>query len=906
MSKNNFNIIILTESWLNSSIEDILLTRNKNFKVLRSDRPKQGGGILALVSTNITSTLISSKFIKGINILVFDICDIINDSSTRIITIYLPPKLSINKNILDFLCTLIGEFCSIDYPTILLGDFNMPDIVWSLNSFTAKLESSKTFAEFVSSLELSQHIFVPTRGNNTLDLVFTSNNDLISSVRTGPPLGNSDHNSILFTYKFMFSKSPPRTQFLNFFKANYTAINSYLVNVNWDTIFSNSTNIDELYNKFLTFIHSIINRFVPITTVKSKQASLPPHIQKLIEYRKKLWLNSHHPSVLVKFEKATSDLNHEIARYHKNLEKKFLSSSPNAIHKYVCKNLKPNYSSLPPLNLGNKIITNTVQKADAFADYFSSIFSNARPAEPLPSIENDLRFEYNLYFLPNFRVFESLNALPPHNNTSPDGIPNIFLKKCAVSLAHPIGCILRRSFFAGQVPNIWRKSYIIPILKKGDSSLIHNYRPISITCSLAKVAESFVNKELSSFLNSINYIPQSQHGFQHSKSVTTSLLETVDDWTLALDQKKFIDCIFFDIKKAFDTINLNRLFAKLDNVGITGEMFSWLKSFLSNRVFSTKIGSTFSTNNFTSNCGLPQGTVLAPSLFNLFIADLAHNWKNTDVNLKFFADDLKAYIIYNSSEMHKIVSLQSFINFFISWCNINGLEIADQKCYVLHLGAKNPKSSYTINCHQITPVTDHIRDLGLIVTPNLKWITHIKIKSKLAYYKWYSLFKVFKSSNHKLLVKLYKTYVRPILDFASIVYNSDFKRDSDTLELVQKRITRQIVFRCFKSYLPYHTRLALLDIVSLKDRRRHLDLSFFHKIMLNLVKICDKNLPIRTNNPTTRGHKTRLLFPCSRLNIRRHSFFVRVTKIYARLPNHIVETDSSSAFHRAIQSRSTQ
>ena len=326
-------------------------------------------------------------------------------------------------------------------------------------------------------------------------------------------------------------------------------------------------------------------------------------------------------------------------------------------------------------------------------------------------------------FLTDALVFQELEHFKPKNNTTPDIAPSIVLKKCALSLARPIAILLRFSFYSGSVPNHWKKSLVLPLYKSGSNqskSELENYRPISLTSDLAKLADKLVFTEISSYFRVIGAIPPSQHGFQSGKSVTSLLLECHDDWTLAIDNKMNIDFIMFDIRKAFDTVNIQLLVHKLESLGITGSCLSWISDFLSNRSFKVKIGNSFS-QNAEINSGVPQGGVLSPLLFNIFIADLVKLWNNANVKIKQFADDLGAYVIYDHNDINlKQSALNDFIVHLVSWGNCNGMEISIRKCRVLYMGSNNPRKQYSISNEIIESVSNTARYLGLTLTPDLK------------------------------------------------------------------------------------------------------------------------------------------------------------------------------------------
>src|SRR5207248_1530664 len=170
------------------------------------------------------------------------------------------------------------------------------------------------------------------------------------------------------------------------------------------------------------------------------------------------------------------------------------------------------------------------------------------------------------------------------------------------------------------------------------------------------------------------------------------------------------------------------------------------KSYLFGREFQIKIGSYLSNNKASCcNKGVPQGSVLSPLLFNLYIADVIDIF-GTNISVKQYADDLKVYITYSNSTSHLITELQSSLARFSDWCKVNGLRISIDKIRRMHLGSSNPKHKYTIENQTIPEVTDEIRDLGLHFTPDLKWNIHINKKCRAAFFRWYNLFKFFKTN----------------------------------------------------------------------------------------------------------------------------------------------------------------
>jgi hypothetical protein len=882
----SFNVILFVETWLSNNVKNNQICDNTKFQIFRYDRPiSKGGGLLALVSNSLKPNLVISTEINGAEVLILDISW--QNSNYRLILVYIPPKVAKTLNLVQKFLTWLEPFIA-NNQTIILGDFNL-----AYSKLNTQIEVMDelifNYHQFTTCLNLTQIVTSPTRLNETLDWVLSAKDMYITELSVNAPLGNSDHKSISFNIGNSSTTNEDRCYNLDYKNANYDHINQFLTDVQWNTVISIHNNIDQNYVNFLNVIQSCISAFVPKFNQNSNTHKLPLYLQKMINYREKLRNFTHFPKVLKKFAKTENKIKRYIGKLEKSRQNKIFDSSKNKIFSFIRAHSKTK-NVYPAIRSDNEIAYNDAQKAAIFANHFSSVYipnPNQKTFE-----EVDGFFDHSLIFLTDFEIFDTLNKLQPKFNASPDNLHSYFIKKCAKSLTRPISKLLKISFFTNNVPLLWKEAIVFPLFKSGDKSLTTNYRPIALTSVLAKIAEKFVLKELNLFFQRFDIIPSTQHGFEKNKSVLTNLLETIDDWTKAIDSKKNVDVVFFDFKKAFDSVNIEILLQKLNKKGVTGNCLAWLRDFLTNRKIKVKIGTELSDYQVIRG-GVPQGCVLSPQLFNFFISDSTQNFTDPLVTYKFFADDLHAYVEFDESQpMSAKHSLQNFIDHINSWAGENDQKLSSNKMQVLHLGKNNPKMQYNVGDEVINTVQDSVRCLGLHITPNLKWTYHIRMKCTNALKRWFGLTNIVKSNSQNPLITVYKAYVRPILEFPSVIYNSSQAKTVKTLEAVQRKITRHILFKINgKNYsMPtYEQRLKLLKLETLEARRQKLDLIMFHKIKNGLVQINPKNFKKEhSHNIPTRFQQKRTPILGSRLQIRYHSFFVRMPKYYAKLPTKTV------------------
>ncbi|KAK3084823.1 hypothetical protein FSP39_019637 [Pinctada imbricata] len=375
-----------------------------------------------------------------------------------------------------------------------------------------------------------------------------------------------------------------------------------------------------------------------------------------------------------------------------------------------------------------------------------------------------------------------MNKLEDHKSQGPDNMHPHYFKTLAEQLKKPLHILFNTSFREGKLPNVWKTANVTPLHKKGPKHNSSNYRPISLTSIICKLMEKIVRDALMSYMEENQLFTVHQHGFRKKHSCVTQLIEVLEDWSKEIDNSNSIDNIYLDFQKAFDKVPHKRLLEKLKGYGIGGNLLSWIESFLTERKHRVVLnGSESNWSNVTS--GIPQGSVLGPTLFLIYINDLPDVVHNI---VKLFVDDTKLYLVVNNHEQQE--RLQEDINSLASWSNKWLLKFNVSKCKHLHLGKPN-QTTYTMNDEEITKC-DSEKDLGITVDDKLKFQVHINTQIKKANIKLGLIKRTFTYLDKDIFLKLYKSLVRPHLEYGSNVWSVIYKKEAIALENVQRRATR--------------------------------------------------------------------------------------------------------------------
>jgi len=403
--------------------------------------------------------------------------------------------------------------------------------------------------------------------------------------------------------------------------------------------------------------------------------------------------------------------------------------------------------------------------------------------------------------------------------------------------------------------------------------------------------ESLIKDHVMNYLTTHNLISPYQFGFMAGRSCTTQLLHVLDYITKHLDSGHSVDVIYLDFQKAFDSVPHQRLIYKLSSIGIQGNILKWIKSFLSNRTQQVVLnGKKSSSVPVTS--GVPQGSVLGPLLFSIFINDLPSIVSSP---ILMFADDTKIFRVIRNKEDHS--ALQNDLNLLYEWSLQWQLNFNVVKCKHLHFGADHFFGSFYLNSTVIDSVISH-KDLGIIFDNHLKFHDHTTEVTAKANRLLGLIRKSFEYLEPDMLVTLFVTIVRPTLEYSNPVWGPQFILDQRKLEKVQRRATRLLPSLADK---PYPERLSLLQLPSLQYRRLRGDLILLYKILKGYFSSDFNNFFTYSNN-ITRGHQFKLFKSFSRLKCRSDYFFNRILNHWNSLPDYIVNSSSVNSFKSLLDS----
>ena len=405
---------------------------------------------------------------------------------------------------------------------------------------------------------------------------------------------------------------------------------------------------------------------------------------------------------------------------------------------------------------------------------------------PLPTLKLDL--------IEPDECKSRLLKLNPHKSTGHDGIPSAMLKTAHTVIASPLCSIINSSITSRVFPSSWKKAIVKPLHKGGPRDNLSNYRRISLLPITSKILEGVVRDQVFSHLQTHNLLSPWQSGFQPGHSTTTTLLHITNEWYSALDKGLIVGAVFLDLSKAFDTVNHSLLLSRLSVFGVDPAAYQWFSSYLSSRSQCVNIDS-INSEYLPVVSGVPQGSVLGPLLFSIFVNNMPECIQG--VNTVLFADDTTIFLAGHSAADIS-ASLTHALKLAHSWLLDSGLRlnVAKTKCMLIHSNRRKSLSSLSIHLDD-TPI-EQVRCykfLGVKVNDTLSWEDHIQYISTKVSRGITLLRHLARFLPRRALCYYYNAYILPQFSYADSVWNTCTRAQSIKLERLQNFAARVILSR---------------------------------------------------------------------------------------------------------------
>ena len=936
-------VVVVLESHLTSFINDAEIYI-KEYNVFRADRnERKGGGTAIYVHQSI--------IIDNVQTYSDTVCEAVmlysKHRNVALVGVYRPPSGQETKDIHTSFKNLLARIDKFllelkNVQILMMGDFNLPSINWKTETVAGGKQDKKcaeTFLSFMDKHLLIQHVQETTRKDkNTLDLIISNVPENIHSVnveKVTPKL--TDHDLVKCCMTEIFSKDEtPENQYspshpfdqMNFNKSNWEEIRENLVHVDWSTM--DSLNVDEMCNEFEKTLITICEKSTPKHKTGNKSKNdIPSDRRRLI----KLKSNLNHKINYSKYIRPDKKKEEKLTTKKKEVEVKIKQSieeeayrkevkmlaqirtNPKVLYSYSKRKNKTKSKIGPLEGKDGKLNEDPVKIANILQEQYKSAFSDP-DTNPIPNkvksdptkspTENGEGFrsdrscmnqlidktkELNISDIDFSEedIIKAINLIPNNSAGGPDKFPACILKECKQQIANPLFRIWRKSLDTGYIPHVYLQQTIIPIHKKDSKAKAENYRPVSLTSHLIKIFERIMRTRIVDFIEKNNLIAPEQYGFRSGRSCMSQLLSHYEKLIQILEESSNADVLYLDMSKAFDRVDHKILLQKLNALGITGKIHEWLTAFLTNREQTVMVDGHKSIPEKVLS-GVPQGTVLGPVLFILYINDITKVIRNTYIMI--FADDSKIIKAINTMQDRDLFNEDLIA--VTEWATANKMKLNKLKYQLLQYGKDDElKLPYQADNVQIEK-SETVKDIGVLMSDNLLFndhITEIKNKSKRVA-AW--IFRLVQSRSAEVVMLLYKTYVRPHLEYSCSLWSPSEIQHISALESIQRSVTARIDGL---DQLTYFDRLKKLDLFSLQRRRERYDIIHLWKIQQGIIT---NDLGLIFYETSRQGWKCRRNIIQSRhrklSTIRHNSFPHRAAALFNTIPKSVKNTDSLNVF----------
>ena len=838
-----FPILAFSETWLKDNKTSHALTNIPGYNLVNDNRQgKKGGGVALYVSTKLNYNIRTNlKFPDSPDYESLFIEIETAPKKTIIGIVYRPPDSSFYP-FLDHLSNCINKITKENRPSFICGDFNFDLLKLSNHQATNNFLNTFYSGSFYPLIDKPTR--VTTKSSSLLDNIFT--NVLDKQITPGVLYNDiTDHFPV---FQIIKTRSNPKrnnnksNSFYTSRKINTKNISSLALDLNqtnWNDVLQ-SNSADESYNKFISLFSELYDKHLPITKKRiNKRSESKPWITtgiiKSIKTRNKLYktfLKCPNEDTKTKYIKYRNKLTHVIrSSTKKHYAEKFESCKNNIKNTWRSINDilgKAKKSTIPTYFTDG---TSQITDPDQIAERFNKFFSDVGPtlAAKINTNTNfsdflSAPFEKSIFFNPTSgkEILDIIGTFKNGKSPGNDNISPTVVKRIGPFISTPLSHIFNLALSSGVFPSGLKIAKVIPIFKKDDPHTFSNYRPISLLPCFSKILERLIYNRLVNFLSTYNILHENQYGFRKQHSTDLALLDIYDKISSALSNRLHTIGIFLDLSKAFDTIDHNILLTKLHHYGIRGTPLALLTDYLHNRKQFTSFNS-HSSGLLPVPCGVPQGSILGPLLFLLYVNDIPNASRSLSFIL--FADDTNIFLSHH--DLRALVqTFNTEITHVIDWFKANKLSLNVSKTNFIHFktGNKTNKIKITIDNTDIKPV-DSSKFLGVIIDQNLNWHKHItKITNQIS--RSLGIIKKFRSilpSN--ILFSLYNTLILPYISYCNVAWantNHTLEENQcpwtstkttkiDNLFIIQKKTLRA----CTNSHFLSHTKNIFHDLNTL-------------------------------------------------------------------------------------------